>query len=69
MPPRLNVERTTPDCGRGNHKPYRDEDDDLVCRECRRVLHVGMLGVNGMARVGEAMGFVSALASSQTQKE
>ena len=34
-------------------EPYTDHDCDVVCLRCRRVLHVGPLGIN---RLGPAVG-------------
>lgn len=48
-------------CDAGRHLPQIDDDGDTVCMTCRRVLHVGPLGVNGFV-MGERIGFVSALA-------
>lgn len=50
------------DCGAGRHSPQTDDDGDTVCLDCRRVLRVGPLGINGFNAHGERIGFVSALA-------
>lgn len=51
------------------HLPMRDIDEDIVCQDCRKVLKVGPLGVNGISPSGHNFGGRSSLANVKGDDE